>query len=775
MSSVLPFANRRSNRVFYRDCAAPLLVLGICLSLSGCVANSANANQKIVLTSSQSSLRTSSTVQLSATEAGVAATGGTWSVVGGAANGTIGSDGTFIAPSATPSPNQVIATYALNGATSTIALTVLNPLPVITSATPNIVASSPTPIVVTGQGFVSGSMISVNSVPIGTVLIDSTHLSGTVMPSPGASLMLITVVNPSPGGATSGPTTIDQVSPAFKIIPAVLSGGNVTITLTGLSNLPTGLVVMLDGTAMTTTSSSSVAITATGFLAPWKTGTVNVGVAATATSDAMDVQAVPIAPTAVSFDVASRFSTQAAFGPRPDVVSHIQQIGLDAYITEQLSLPGVTYNPNYSGTTQFLSAAQTGNSLLKLRVAWAFQTFMVSQGTFFHPSVMPYETLLERDTTGNFRQLMTDVSTDPSIGQFLNLAGNNMSWWDPTQHPNQNFAREFMQLFTLGPNLLNDDGSVQLDTAGNPIPTYTQPEVADLSRVFTGWEIAGSNTQYISLGVDYSTPLSPQDNWHDPGAKTILGQTFIPAGQGIVRDRDIALDTIFQHPNLPPYISHILIQRLVKSAPSPAYIQRISRVFEDDGTGIRGNLSAVVRAILLDPEARSGDTVASKDDGFLQEPLLFQLFTTSITQLPMTDDQPDYYAGNLGENWWYSGTVFGYYSPGYVIPGTSINSPEFQNFTNQTATVRSEYLWGLLTGTAPGYGNNDSSWLNTNFKTVPARIEALNHLAYHGQMSSDEQASINAYCQQLSSQDMPTQFQSATFLALNSDSFTVTH
>jgi hypothetical protein len=776
MSSTLPvFSTRRSSGSFHRTLAVLLLTLVGSFAFSGCLTNGSSANQKAVLASPQSSLRAGSTLQLSATVQGVAATGGTWTVVGGSANGTVTSDGTYLAPSATPNPNQVAIDYTLNGVTSTLPITVLNPMPTVTSAAPNIVAASPTPIIVTGTGFVQGSVILVNSVAISTTLIDAGHLSGTIVPNAGASSIQITVANPAPGGATSGSTTIDQVSTSFTIAPAILSGGNVTLTLTASSNLPTGVVVMLDGSPMTTTSTSPTTITASGFLAPWKTGTVGVGIAATATSAAIDVQSVPIASTAVSFDVASRFSTQAAFGPRPDVVSHIQQIGLDAYITEQQNLPGVTYDPGYSGTTQFLSAAQTGNSLLRLRVAWALQSFMVSQGNFFHPSVMPYETLLERDCTGNFRQLMTDVSTDPSIGQFLNLAGNNMSWWDPTQHPNQNFAREFMQLFTLGASLLNDDGSMQLDTSGNPIPTYTQPEVADLSRVFTGWDIGGGNPLYTSLGVDYSQPLVPQDNWHDPGAKTILGQTFIPAGQGIISDRDVALDTIFQHPNLPPHVSRILIQRLVKSGPSPAYVQRISRVFENDGNGVRGNLSAVVRAILLDPEARSGDTSISKDDGFLQEPLLFQLFTTSITELPMSDDQPDYLAENLGENWWYSGTVFGYNSPSYMIPGTSINSPEFQNFTNQTSTVRSEYLWGFLTGTAAGYANNSTSWLGTNFKTAPALVDALNHLAYHGQMSSDEQAIIIAYCAQLSPQDWPTQFESAAFLALNGDAFTVAH
>jgi len=370
---------------------------------------------------------------------------------------------------------------------------------------------------------------------------------------------------------------------------------------------------------------------------------------------------------------------------------------------------------------------------------------------------------------------MTDIASDASMGQFLNLTGNNDPPWAPVS-PNQNFAREFMQLFTLGPNLLNEDGSLQLDANGNPIATYTQSEVIDLARALTGWNYPQIvNPAYVGFGVDFSQPLNPIDQLHDQGSKAIVGGVVLPAGQGILLDRTMALDAVFQHPNLPPYVSRILIQRLVKSGPSPAYVQRISTVFKNDGTGVRGNLSAVVRAILLDPEARSGDTTPSADDGFLQEPLLSQTFVTNITGLPLWDDEPGFFCDSIGEPWWYSGTVFGYYSPTADVPGTTINSPEFQLFNNLTVTIRSEMLWGILTGTIPGYGSDTSGWLYTNFKTVPDLMEAIDHLAFHGQMPSAEKAAIIAYCQQMTQQDMNSQFQSALFLALNSDSFTVSH
>jgi Protein of unknown function (DUF1800) len=742
--------------------------------LLGCLTGAGGGNQMVILDSSEGSVRAGETATFSATQRGVNATGGTWAVFGGTSNGSIDAKGIFSAPATVPVPNNVTVAYTLDGSTTTAAVNILNPMPVITSATPSIVTASPTPITLVGIGFVPGSVIRVNSLPIATTFVDSSHLTGTLVPSASTPSVQLAVSNSDPGGSTSPAFVISETALNFTVSPSVLNGGSVSLTLTG-TGFPAKSVVLIDGKPITTTSQTATNITATGFLSPWKTGSTVIGVAASPTTGAVGVQTVPIAATPVTFDTAARFSTQAAWGPRPDVVSHIQQIGLDAYITEQLGLPGVTYDPAAAARTQYLRAIQTGNSLLRLRVAWALQSFLVSQGTFFQPSVMPYETKLERDATGNFRTLMTDVADDQSMGQFLSLAGNNFWPWDPIR-PNQNFGRELMQLFTLGSNLLNDDGTLQLDSLGNPIPTYTQDQVVDLSRVFTGWNLnTPANPAYTSLQIDYSQVLAPIDGWHDHGSKTIVGSVVIPAGLGIIDDRTMALDTIFQHPNLPPHVSRILIQRLVKSQPSHAYIQRISRVFENDGTGVRGNLSAVVRAILLDPEARAGDAVPASDDGYLQEPLLWQIFATGVTELPISDDQPDYICNDLGQPWWYSNTVFGYFSPDNMIPGTKINSPEFQLFNNQTVTMRSEYLWGLLTGTMPGYSSNNSSWLYTNFKTVPDLLDALDHLAFHGQMPAAEKAAIIAYCQQLAQQDIGTQFQSALFLALNSDSFAVSH
>jgi Protein of unknown function (DUF1800) len=243
--------------------------------------------------------------------------------------------------------------------------------------------------------------------------------------------------------------------------------------------------------------------------------------------------------------------------------------------------------------------------------------------------------------------------------------------------------------------------------------------------------------------------------------------------QSASQDRTMALDAIFAHPNLPPFVSRILIQRLVKSNPSPDYVKRVVNVFKDDGQGVRGNLAAVVRAILLDPEARAGDRTSSPTDGFLQEPYLFQAFVMSITGWQGSDSQPSGLPCTLHECIYYSPTVFGFFSPSYRVPGTNINSPEFQIFNNMTLINRSQLLWGMIGGQQPGFPRIESSWLFKNFHTVPELVEALNHLAYHGQMPKSQQDFITNYCSISTTSDPLFPSECSLFLALNADNYTV--
>jgi uncharacterized protein (DUF1800 family) len=368
---------------------------------------------------------------------------------------------------------------------------------------------------------------------------------------------------------------------------------------------------------------------------------------------------------------------------------------------------------------------------------------------------------MEVDAFGNFRQVLEDAASDASMGAFLNLAGNAASM-NPTIHPNQNFARELLQQFSTGPSLLNEDGTFQLDSTGTPRAAYDQSTILDLSRALTGWNYAPPvNPNYTFYGVDYSQPMVARETQHDRQAKVLFGSVSLPPGQSAATDRKMALDAVFLHPNVPPFVSRILIQRLVKSNPSGDYIRRITQVFKDDGQGVRGNLAAVVEAILLDPEARSGDTTASASDGFLQEPLLAVIQVMTLLQEDTFDGQPTYLPGYLGEDYFYPALVFGFYSPDFNIPGTEIKSPEFSLYNNLTAIHRSQVLWKMIvaSSSAPNY-------LHSTFTTVPDMVDALNHLLYHGKMSASVQAIIVGYCTGLK-QPLSVQLDTAIFLAIN--------
>jgi hypothetical protein len=720
-------------------------------------------------------VRTGDTAVIRATENGSPANNGKWEVLGGSANGQIDSDGTYHAPDAIPQPNTVTIAYIVGSKSFTNTVQILNAIPVINGASPSVLHGLVNAVTISGNKFVKGATVLVDGQPTATSFIDSSHLSATVAVTvAGGTGVTLSVSNPSPGTSTSAPLELPASITPISISPSSLNGGNITLTITG-SGFTSDMSVSMDGQALQTTVNSESSMTVTGFLAPWRTGTVQVDISSKSASTPLAEQPVPIAPTAVSFDVAARFLTQAGFGPRPDLVEHIQQVGLDAFITEQQAIAPVAIRSPDMNIARIINSAVLGTTPLRMRVAWALQSFLVRSGIFVQATNFPFEEKMEADSTGNFRDIMTDVSSDVSMGYFLNLIGNAAPK-DPSVHPNQNFGRELLQLFTIGPVMLNDDGTVQTGSDGTPIPAYDEDTVLNVSRALTGWVNAPPvDPEFTFYGADYSAPLVPNESQHDHGQKQIFG-TILPAGQTATEDRTMTLDAIFAHQNLPPFVCRILIQRLVKSDPSPAYVKRVVTIFKDDGRGVRGNMAAVVRAILLDPEARSGDTSPSPSDGFLQEPYLFETFAMSITSIAGTDDQPGAVPCILTECIYYPSTVFQFFSPSYVIPGTTINSPEFQLLNDITIINRSQILWGMITGQQGGFIRpNSSDWLYQNFKTIPALVDALNHLAYHGQMSADEQAYIINYCTGLQTNDPLLPSESAVFLALNSDSYTVSH
>jgi hypothetical protein len=751
---------------------APLLTLLLCAGCSGNSGQSSSA-EPIAVSAASETVRTGDTDLIKATVEGAPASGGKWSVLGDLANGQIDQDGTYHAPDILPQPNTVTLAYVLGNKSFTNTIQILNAIPVISSASPSVLHSLSNKVEINGNRFVKGATVLVNNQPTTTSYIDSSHLSATVVVSGVASSgTTISVSNPAPGASRSASLELTASVAPVSISPNSLNGGDVTLAISG-DGFTTDMAVSLDGKNLETTVNSGLSMTATGFLPPWRTGTVLVSIVSKSTSTLLMQQSIPIAPTAVSFDVAARFLMQAGFGPRPDLVEHVQQIGLDTFITEQQAMTPLPVRSPSMGVATIMNNAVLGNTPLRRRVAWALQSFLVRSGIFIQATNFPFEEKMEADSTGNFRDIMTDVSSDVSMGYFLNLIGNAAPR-DPSVHPNQNFGRELLQLFTIGSVMLSDDGTVQTNSDGTPIPAYDEDTVLNVSRALTGWVNAPPvNPEFTFYGADYSAALVPNEAEHDQGQKQIFG-TILPAGQTAAHDRTMILDAVFAHQNLPPFVSRILIQRLVKSDPSPNYVKRVVAVFKDDGRGVRGNMAAVVRAILLDPEGRSGDTSPSASDGFIQEPYLFETFAMSITGFVGSDDQPAYVPCALLECIYVPSTVFGFFSPSYRIPGTTINSPEFQILNDITVVNRSQILWGIITGQRGGFTKpNNTKWLYQHFKTIPALVDALNHLAYHGQMSADKQTFIINYCSSLGTNDPLLPSESAVFLALNSDSYTV--
>ncbi len=365
-----------------------------------------------------------------------------------------------------------------------------------------------------------------------------------------------------------------------------------------------------------------------------------------------------------------------------------------------LQSPLVPAGSSDSSTPWWMTVVQ-GPDQLRQRVAFALSEIFVISGQAGplvgdYAPILAYEDLLANGAFGNFRDLLDAISHSAQMGAYLTYYKNQKTDPKTGVHPDENYAREVMQLFTVGLTKLNPDGTEQLDAKGNPVPTYALADVENLARVFTGW---GSNPipphtidnpQTWQNDFDLLHPLACYPNYHDTDAKTIIGGVVIPAGGTCESDMKVALDTLFHHPNVGPFIGKQLIQRLVTSNPSPGYVGRVAAAFDDDGTGVRGNLLAVIEAVLTDVEARKAGMAAK-----LREPILF--FTNLYRAFSATDMNDgkvaEYQLVENGYNLYdeqayYSPTVFNFFRPDYRPAGPLLTAglvgPEFQILNEAT-------------------------------------------------------------------------------------------
>lgn len=427
----------------------------------------------------------------------------------------------------------------------------------------------------------------------------------------------------------------------------------------------------------------------------------------------------PPPPAPITTAEAFQFLNQSTFGATLGEAQDVIDLRYAAWIDQQMATPVSLQLPYLRSLPRPAILAQlqadrvdkwfrnvvNGDDQLRQRVAFALsEILVVSQlGALVDApySLADFYDKLAQNAFGNYRDLLEIVTLHPAMGVYLSMLGNQKPNPALNIRPDENYARELMQLFSIGLVELNVDGSVRTDGRGQPIPTYDQAVIEGFAHVFTGWNYAGAASfeQAFRNDNNQTVPMQLYPDYHDSGEKLLLNGVTIPAGQTGDQDMQAALDNIFNHPNVAPFVAIRLIQRLVTSNPSPGYVARVAAAFNNNGSGVRGDLGAVVRAILLDPEARPA--MHMEIDGKLKEPLL------RLTQLWRAYDgasqsgafplAPAYIIFGQGPQ--QAPHVFNFFSPFFAPPGEFRNSglvaPELQIATEYQNTFITNYFFLL--------------------------------------------------------------------------------
>ena len=509
-----------------------------------------------------------------------------------------------------------------------------------------------------------------------------------------------------------------------------------------------------------------------------------------------------------------RFLEQASWGPTSAEVARVKAMGFVAYLNEQFNVapsnpakgsnypdlifplddssqqcPTTSVDPNYNQSVcirdnytiyplhrTFYSNALYGNDQLRQRVAFALHQILVvsAASEVNRPSWMTiYLQALDRNAFGSYRTLLNEITLTPAMGEYLDMRLSTRT------SPNENFAREVLQLFSIGTDVLNPDGTQQRDAQGNTIATYSQADVNEFTRVFTGWNFA----TVIGAGItNFRDPMVPRGGQnHDAGAKTLLNGFSIAACSSPTSTANIAcaqsdmtavMNHLANHPNVGPFISKQLIQHLVTSNPSGAYVERVAKVFNNDCSGlypqgctnVRGNLKLVVQAILLDPEAR-GDLKTDPNYGKLREPVQYingflrafnvKSFDKTSTSDGVVGSRGGDFAGNLDQSAFQPPTVFSYYQPHYEVPGTKILGPAFGILSTTTTLRRANSIntltyTGVTANTTPTVASPDrprgTSIDISNLEALAGNpvdvVNVLDTLLLHGTMNPQMRTSI---------------------------------
>ena len=646
-----------------------------------------------------------------ASVSGSSNTGVTWSVnglAGGAATiGTISSSGVYTAPATMPASSTVTITAASMASPSTTA-----------SAT--VTLTVPPPPVIVSVSPTSASL------QVGTSQAFAASVSGSANTS----------VTWSVNGVTGGSALTGFISPAGVYTAPAAMPASPTVAIKALA-------------AANGTSFGTATVTLT----------------------------MPPPPTV--WMPGARFLEQTSFGPTPATLAKVQQMGFQAYLDEQFNLPATqipTFSDNNMGSLKqwALYNYTVAPDQLRQRVVFALGQIIVTSGAklIYADEMIPWLSLLNQHAFGNYRDLLKDISLSPSMGKYLDLANSVKP--GVAGGANENYAREIMQLFTIGLWQLNQDGSLVLDGNGNPVPTYNQATIKQVALALTGWTYptaAGVTPNLNTLNWEnFSGPMEARPKYHDTSSKSVLGVT-IPAGQTVQQDLDSVIDILMNHPNTAPFIATRLIRLLVMSNPSPAYIQRVADVFVNNGAGVRGDLKAVVTAIIMDPDARQD--VPTVNSGRLKDHILQVTgFLRSLNGQFTSGQQLTYIFDYLAQSILAPPSVFNWYSPLYHVPKSPLFGPEFQIYTPSEATSRGNLIFYFINQSA-GDTIIDLTPFQPYGNDMTGLVEVANQILLYGRMPAEvKQAIITAAAP---GYDAKTRIETVLYLTALTGQYAVQH
>ncbi len=578
---------------------------------------------------------------------------------------------------------------------------------------------------------------------VGTISATGVYTAPAVLPSPTA-VIVTAESHADPTTKANVTVTIQNALPVVaSVTPNPVNPGAVTITVTG-TGFAQGAAVYFAGAALPTTFVSDTQLTAAGTvampvgrLAAVKVTNPNPG---GATSAPISVP-VRVAKEQMAYADAVRFLEMTTWGPTPQSVVDLQTMGRDAWLAAQFAAPASSW-PDPDTTTEgvarlqtaFSGIALTGSDQLRQRASFALAQILVVSAVknVAFEQMVGYQRLLGNSAFGSYRDVLGAITLDPSMGFFLDMVNNDKANSAKGTVANENYAREMMQLFSVGLVQLDANG-VPLTSGGATIPEYDQSTVTQMAKVMTGWTY-GETPGFASLWPNmpyYFGPMVAFEDHHDITEKDINLPTpcVITAGGTAESDLTAALDCVYKQSNVAPFVSYRLIQRFVMSNPSPAYVGRVAAVFQSSG----GNLQSVITALLTDTEAQTAGS------GKLAEPILYA--TGLLRALNATVAAADALTGQdtlMGQTPLSPGSVFSYFSPFYRVPGMTPPpvAPEFQAMEAATALARANFAYRAVSNGLSGNIVVNLSNLQDLANNPSDLVEAINQALYRGEMDS---------------------------------------